>query len=199
MGASDVTLPALKPNITSLWRYDAAERSPMDYRDYVDWDLPCLLTVAIPSVCLWPVSTSPKRLLLVTKFIIAKFRMNSMVRRVQGKASKCGSERTECRVSIHGATLCGLTRILLLQPSTRHVQVGNRLYSCQLNSVMVKQLCEFVLKLVKIWYSLFVNSLLFLWRNLLVSLCTICLVPRLCHHHQISSPAPESSDNPTGT
>jgi len=80
-------LPALKPNITSNLTYEAIERSPMDYRNYVDWDLPCLLTVAIPSVRLWPVSTSAKRLLLVTKFIIAKFRMRG---RVQGK---CDSER----------------------------------------------------------------------------------------------------------
>jgi hypothetical protein len=46
------------------------------------------------------------------------------------------------------------------------------------------------MKLVTIEYSLFVNSLLFLWQNLLVSLCTIFLVPRLCHYHQISFPAP---------
>jgi hypothetical protein len=88
-GVSDVTLPALKPNIVYNLTYDTMERRPMDYRDYADWDLPCLLTVAIPSVRLWPVSTSPKRLLLVTKFIIAKFRMNSMVKRLQGKANKC--------------------------------------------------------------------------------------------------------------
>jgi len=130
------------------------ERSPTDYRDYVDWDLPCLLTVAIPSVRLWPVSTSPKRLLLVSKFMIAKFRMNSMVRRVQWT---CKSERRQCRLSIHGATLCGLSMILLLQTSARHVQMGKKLCSFELNSVMMKQLREFVLKLVKIEYSLFVN------------------------------------------
>jgi len=56
---------------------------------------------------------------------------------------------------------------------TTHVQVGKRLESLQLNSVMMKQLCEFVLKLVKIKYSLFVNSRLFLWHKVLVSLCTI--------------------------
>jgi hypothetical protein len=77
MGTSDVTLPALKQNIISNLTYDAMEEP--DYREYVGCDLPCLLTVAIPSVRLWPVSTSPKRLLLVTKFIIAKFRMNRMV------------------------------------------------------------------------------------------------------------------------
>jgi len=87
---------------------------------------------------------------------------------VRGGASKCAgegeceSERRECRVSNHGATLCGLSKVLLLQPSTRHVQVGKRLYNFQLNSVTIRQLCEFVLKLVKIEYSLFVNSLLFL-------------------------------------
>lgn len=68
-------------------QFDATEISPIDYRDDVDWDLPCLLTVAIPSVRLWPVSTSPKRFLLVIKFIIDKFCTNSMVRRMKGKAS----------------------------------------------------------------------------------------------------------------
>jgi len=53
-------------------------------------------------------------------------------------------------VSIHGATLCGLSMILLLQPSKRHVKAGKRLYNFQLNSVMMKELCKFVLKLVKI-------------------------------------------------
>jgi hypothetical protein len=156
MGASDVTLPALKPNIISNLTYDGMERNPMDYRDYVDWNLP------------WPLSASPKRWLLA-KFIIAKFRMNRIVREVQGEACKCAgrggqceSERRECRLSIRGAALCGLRRILLLKPSTRHGQVGKRLCSLQMNSVMMKQLCEFVLKLVKIEYSLFVNSLLFL-------------------------------------
>jgi hypothetical protein len=90
MDTSYITLPGLKPNIISNLTYDAMERSLTDYRDYVGWDLPCLLTVAIPSVRLWPVSTRPKRLLLVTKFIIAKFRMNRMVRRVQGKVGVPG-------------------------------------------------------------------------------------------------------------
>ena len=55
--------------------------------DYVVFVIyPCLLSVAVPSARLWPVSTSPKSLFLA-KFIVAKFRMNTIVTRLQGEAS----------------------------------------------------------------------------------------------------------------
>jgi hypothetical protein len=101
MGASDVTLAALKPNILSNLTRDAMERSPIDKTNDVDWDLPCLLTVAIPSARLWLVSTSPKRLLLVTKFIIAKFPWTAWLDDCKGKQA-CRKEVWEREERVQG-------------------------------------------------------------------------------------------------